>query len=649
LILGIIRGGFISLIRIERAERQKSQSKDKNSEDRKTRADKNVYPTILEADNPVIPKTEQGQTRMSAPPLEFQPVGDAISLAEAKSFVSHAKLIGALTFVSRVLGMARESVASYFFGAGAIWSAFTVAFTIPNLFRKLFGEGALSAAFIPLYAQQVKHQHPKEASQFAIASVNLLCTILIILTIVGEGTLWGMTLIWDMRPDRLLTVKLTAVMLPYVLLVCGTAFLGGILQVHRRFGATAAAPIILNLFLIIAILSAAHLWDLKTEAGQSRGVFWLSVTVLIAGVVQVLVLAPSLRAVGFRFQPVFHFWTPQVQRMLKLTIPVALGAGVLQLSVMLDKGLSLLLAQGHDSAGKPIEFFHLFGRWFRYPLAEGAAARLNWAQFMYQFPLGVFAIALATAIFPKLSSDAHELNQKEFKGILRRGLEACMFIGLPASAGLILVREPATRLLFLHGNFTTNDARLVALSTALYSSAIWAFSIQQILNRAYYALHDTITPLVLSIITLIVNLAVEIPLLWTGLAESGMAAGTAVSFAIQSVVMLHLLRRRVGLLGLTKSVKPVAKMIIATALMGIACIAIQNTPLYPRETVAHHKLTWAIQLTILMAVGGVVYLGACMAMGIAVLEHVRRKKATISSPSPAPATAAPRPRGPSPE
>jgi putative peptidoglycan lipid II flippase len=578
----------------------------------------------MEAQVPAISTDDQSRTETSAPPVRSPDVD-----REQRSFVSHAKLIGFLTLISRILGMARESVASYFFGAGAIWSAFTVAFTIPNLFRKLFGEGALSAAFIPLYAQEVKRNHPKEATQFAIASVNLLCTILIALTVVGELVLWILTLVWDMRPDRLLTVKLTAIMLPYVLLVCGTAFLGAILQVHRRFGATAAAPILLNLFLIIAIVVAAKTWDLKSDAGQTKGVLWLSVTVLIAGIVQVLVLAPSLRAVGFRFQPVFHFWTPPVQRMLKLTVPVALGAGVLQLSVMLDKGISMLLAQGPDAHGNLITHFSFLGHMIRYPMAEGAAARLNWSQFMYQFPLGVFAIALATAIFPKLSSDAHELNQSEFKGILRRGLEACLFIGLPSSVGLIVVRDPATRLLFQHGQFTPNDTRLVAMSTALYSSAIWAFSLQQILNRAYYALHDTLTPLILSIITLIVNLAVEIPLLWTPLEESGMAAGTAVSFALQSIVMLHLLRRRVGRLGLSQSVKPVGKMLIATGLMWIACAAVPHTPLFPKEPYAHQKLTWAIQLAILMTVGGVTYLAACMAMGIDVFEHVRRKKRRV--------------------
>jgi putative peptidoglycan lipid II flippase len=546
--------------------------------------------------------------------------------AHGKSFLSHAKLIGGLTLISRVLGLARESVASFFFGANAIWSAFSTAFIIPNLFRKLFGEGALSAAFIPLYAQEVKRNHPEEAARFAVASVNLLCALLIALTVIGEIILFAMSHFWDMRPDRLLAVKLTAIMLPYVLLVCGTAFLGGILQVHRRFAATAAAPIILNLFLIVATIIAARTWDLKTPEGQTRSVIWLSFTVLIAGLVQVIVLMPSLRAVGFRFQPVLHFWTPQVQRMLKLTIPVALGAGVLQLSVMLDKGISLLLASGPGKDGTLITHFHFLGHWIRYPMAEGAVARLNWAQYMYQFPLGVFAIALATAIFPKLSSDAHELDQKEFKSILRRGIEACLFIGLPASVGLIVVRNPATRLLFEHGKFTEADARLVALSTAFYSSAIWAFSIQQILNRAYYALHDTITPLVLSILTLTVNLAVELPLIWSPLGESGMAAGTAVSFTLQSVIMLHLLRRRVGLLGLSQIVKPVAKMLIATALMWLACVAVQMTSVYPKDSAAHHKLTWAIQLAILMATGGGVYLGVCQLLGIKTLQHLRRKK-----------------------
>lgn len=553
----------------------------------------------------------------------------------ARSFVGHARAIGFITFISRLLGMARETIAANYFGAGAVWSAFTVAFTIPNLFRKLFGEGALAAAFIPLYAQAVRrselplaespaHAGEQEtqapAADFAAASVNLLAAILIGLTIIGELILFGLLLL-DLRADYLLAVKLTAIMLPYVLLVCGTAFLGAILQVHHRFIATAATSIVLNLCLIVAIVAAARVFDLRTEGGQIVAARWLAVSVLVAGVVQVLILFPSLRAVGFRFRVTVRLWTPAIRKMLRMTLPVALGAGVLQISVLLDKGIAFLLAQG---AGQT--HFDLFGWSIRYPMAEGAAARLNWAQFLYQFPLGVFAIALATAIFPRLSGDAHEAGRQQFKSVLRHGIEAALFIGLPASIGMIVVRYPAVRLLFERGEFTYDDTRWVALSTAIYSAAIWAFSLQQILNRAYYALHDTFTPLVWAAINLALNLVIEIPLLWTGLGEAAMPVGTLVSFAIQAVVMLWILDRRIGGIGLGASAAPIAKMVIATGLMWAACIGVQYLPIYPtgdRDTV------FAVQLLILMSVGGLVYFGACAAMGLSTPIHslLRRRRA----------------------
>ena len=559
----------------------------------------------------------------------------------ASSFVGHAKLIGFITLISRVLGMAREAIAANYFGAGAIWSAFTVAFTIPNLFRKLFGEGALSAAFIPLYAQALRRQHAEadgpsieshdpsalistqhsalSANHFAAASVNLLVAILLGLTILGELLLVALLFV-PMRWDYLLAIQLTAIMLPYVMLICGTAFLGAILQVHHRFTAITATSIVSNLCLIIAIIIAAQFHDLGSQAGQRAGVRWLSYSVLIAGLIQVVMLLPSLRAVGFRFRAIFDFWSPAIRRMLRLTLPVALGAGVLQISVVLDKGISFLLAEapGRDS-------FSLFGYVIAYPMAEGAAARLNWAQFMYQFPLGVFAIALATAIFPRLSSDALDEGRQQFKSVLRKGVEAALFIGLPASVGMIVVRYPAVRLLFERGQFTYDDTRWVALSTAIYSSAIWAFSLQQILNRAYYALHDMTTPLIWGVANLLLNLVIELPLLWTPLREAAMPVGTLVSFAIQSIAMLWLLDRRLGGIGLRASFGPIAKMIVASGVMWIACIAVQHLPIYPH---GESKMIWGLQLLILMATGGIVYFGLCAAMGLGITAHVLPRRSS---------------------
>ena len=363
----------------------------------------------------------------------------------SKSFLKHAKLIGALTLASRVFGLAREMVAGHFLGAKMVASAFSFAFVVPNLFRKLFGEGALSAAFIPLYAQAVNHDHADRANDFAAASINLLCLILLGITIVGEiGLIAWLLIDRSMSIDSILTIKLTMIMLPYVLLICGGAFLSGILQVHKRFAAPAFAPVLLNAIHIGVVFFGAHLLHLSSHgdstepdvvAKQTTLAYWLGFFVLIAGALQVAVLLPGLKASGFRFRFVRQFWTPQVRRMLKLTVPVAIGASVLQLSVLLDKGISYVLMQKREVLGGPlIQWFHLFGHAIRYPMDEGAPVRLGYAQFLYQFPLGVFAIALATAIFPGLSANALQEDKKAFKEVMRHGIEATLWEGLPALA-----------------------------------------------------------------------------------------------------------------------------------------------------------------------------------------------------------------------
>lgn len=536
------------------------------------------------------------------------------------SFVSHARLIGALTLASRILGMARESVMATYFGAGPISSAFAVAIKVPNLFRKLLGEGALSAAFIPLYAQALKEGDGRQsaiedANHFAAASVSLLATILLALTVFGELALWACVHWVALRPENLLVVKFTAIMLPYVLLVCGTAFLGGILQVHHRFALPALAPVLLNIIHIAVIVIGARVLMLAGATGQAKIVlltrlaYWLAGFVLVAGVLQVMLLLPSLRAVGFRLRWVGHFWTARVAKMLKLSVPVALSTGILQLSVIIDTLLTVCLTR----SASPARQLHFFGRAIAYPMAAGAVARLNWAQLLYQFPLGVFAIALATAIFPALSADALDTDRRRFRAALRHGITITLLEGIAASIGLILVRYPAIRLLYQHGDFTPADTVWVARSTVFFAAAIWAFSLQQILNRAYYALHDTKTPLMMSIVTLAINTAVELPLVFTHLGESGMAAGTLASFTIQAIVMLIMLDRKVGGLGLGNIARDTTKMLAAGLLMAIACLAIQRIPGFPA---AHTSIASIEQLTILILTGGLVYSAICWTLGL---------------------------------
>src|SRR5262245_20010135 len=283
----------------------------------------------------------------------------------ARSFVFHAKLIGAITFLSRLVGLLREMIAYRYFGDTGVWAAWKVAFTVPNLFRKLLGEGALSAAFVPLYAQAVERN--ENSNDFAAASVNVLTALLVALTILGEAILIALLLFCDWSPNNLLVLRFSVVMLPYVTLVCLTAFLGGILQVHHRFAAFSFTAVVLNVCLIVIIVAVARSFDLTDRAQQITAAYWLSAGVLVAGVVQMVMLFPSLSAAGFRFRIMWRCGTPAVKQLMLLTLPLAGGAGVLQIGVMLDKGIGQFFASqtGYTT-------FDFFGHAVRLPLIEGA-------------------------------------------------------------------------------------------------------------------------------------------------------------------------------------------------------------------------------------------------------------------------------------
>lgn len=536
----------------------------------------------------------------------------------SRSFLRHARVIGAFTLLSRLLGLVREVVAGHYLGTGLVASAFTVAFTIPNLFRKLLGEGAVAQAFIPLYAQAVQRgatETGDDPRRFAAASVKLLAGLLLLITIVGECVL-GVCIAFapeDAGPDRLLMLKFAAIMLPYVMLVCGGAFLAAILQVHKRFAAPAFAPVILNLVHIVVVVLGAWFLGLRGRdemsptvlAQQTTLAYLLAFGVLVAGTLQVLVLWPALKAVGSRFSTTVRAWTPDTRKMLRLSLPVAIGAAVLQTSVLLDKAISYTLMQGGDHATGIVSHFSLFGAEYLYPMELGATRRLELAQLMYQFPLGIFAIALATAIFPSLAAGAIDGNRDQFKRITRQGVEATLWEGLPASVGLVLVAEPAVRLLFQHGQITSHDATLIAYSTKFYAAGIWSYSLLQVINRAYYALHDTRTPLYASILNILVNLAVELPLIWV-MGEAGMAVGTLVSFSIQAVVMLWMLDRRVGGIGFAPTLRVIAKLLIATTVMLGVCLAVRYSPLYPTGDT---RWVWLGQLASITLCGAGTYIG----------------------------------------
>ncbi len=442
----------------------------------------------------------------------------------AERFERHTRTFALVTALSRVTGLGRDAALSRVFGAGPLMDAFFFAFMIPNLFRRLFGEGAVAAAFLRVYAQLDKND-PANAARLATLTVGLLVAGLGAVTLAGELVLAWLPASTD---EGLLVVRLTMIMLPYMPMICLAAVLGAMLQVHGRFGPSAAVPIVLNLCLIGATAGLAHRFGADDRAEH---VTVVAGSVIVAGVVQLVWMVWALRGEG-RFRRAVSPAREPMREVLGQAGPMILGLGVLQLNVFLDG----VIASYPTIIGPTVLGVD-------YPLDEGALAAVSFAQRLYQFPLGVFGIAVATAIFPALARLADD--RQAFADILRRGLRLVLFIGLPASAGLALVGPLLVRVILEGGQFDADDAGRVAFVLYGYTAGVWAYSMIHVFTRAFYAMGDAKTPVTVAVVMVAVNLVLNCTLIWTPLREAGLAWSTAFCAAAQAVVLLVLVRRRV--------------------------------------------------------------------------------------------------------
>ncbi|MEM7229433.1 MAG: murein biosynthesis integral membrane protein MurJ [Planctomycetota bacterium] len=441
----------------------------------------------------------------------------------AERFESHARTVSLLTLVSRVTGLARDATFSRVFGAGPLMDAFFFAFMVPNLFRRLFGEGALAAAFLPAYAKLVD-ENPERARALASRTIHRLTVTLGAVVLAGELLLMMLSTLGDRPP---VAIWLMMIMLPYMPLVCLVALLGAMLQVHRRFGPTAAAPIVLNVCLITAALFGARLsvnLDIVDDERIAH-VALVALAVVIAGIIQL-----SWSMLALRRHPWWQRDTDAARDDLRSVIrqagPMILGLGVLQINTLFDGII----------ASYPTTVGPMLGS-LEYPLQEGAMAGVSFAQRLYQFPLGVFGIAIATAIFPLLARQADQ--PEDFATTVRRGLRLVVFIGLPASAGLMLVREPLVAAFLQGGEFTREDSTAVGWILLGYAPAVWAYSMNHVLTRAFYAKGDVRTPVRIAVRIVLLNLILNCALIWTPLREAGLAWSTSICATLQAIWLLR--------------------------------------------------------------------------------------------------------------
>jgi putative peptidoglycan lipid II flippase len=518
---------------------------------------------------------------------------------KALNMIKGFRQIASLTAISRVFGMIRDMAFAHFFGAGWLMTAWTMGFKIPNLARRLFGEGAASASLIPVYSQQL-HENPEQAKRLANTAVTVIFVLLAVIVLVGEVLLWSYYHFFETRTGPKIGLLLCSIMLPYMIFVCIVAILAGILNVHKHFATPAAAPIVLNIFIIGSILFTG--WVLKIKPEQQ--IFYVAVAVLLAGFVQIVIQIPSLRVKGVSIRPAWDVHSEAFKKTILMMGPMILGLTVTQINTLADDiiALSFMSEQGK-------------------PLSYSAPSYLYYAQRLYQFPLGVLGIALATAIFPVMSADAARKDFDALTKTIARGIKSAVFIAIPATVGIFLVAIPLVAVIFEHGSFKETDTPKVAWTLSFYVIGLCGYFTQQVMTRAFYSLQDSKTPAKSALYAVGVNIVLNLILIWF-LGTAGLAAATAVCSYLQVIILVMVLRKKLSLSILDGLNPTLIKTLTATAFMFLAGAAIiilmKNLP---------SGRSWDIlRIAVVVPSAAVVYLVAAKSLRIEALSLLTSKK-----------------------
>ncbi|MEX0715101.1 MAG: murein biosynthesis integral membrane protein MurJ [Planctomycetaceae bacterium] len=468
------------------------------------------------------------------------------------------RIVGSWTLASRILGLARDMAMAALFGNGAVLDAFTVAFRIPNLARRLFGEGALAAAFLPAFTRELETNGRRAAWRLGTAMLVALVWFLAAVVLVAELLLGAAWLAGGSTGESALLIGLTALLLPYLVLICASALVGSILHALGHFTWPALLPVMLN---VAWLLGLWGVWRAPlSDAGKMHVI---AVVIVLSGIVQFAAPLPALRRAGFRFDRTWRSARDQVRDVARGMFPVLLGLSITQLNTLADSLIAWGFAAPESAQAADVAVG---------PIAAGTASALYFGQRMYQFPLGIFGVALGTVMFPLLARHAGRNRFDHLREDLTLGMRLVVFVGLPASIGLMLLAEPLTSLFFERGRFGPDDVRQTSAMIAAYGAAVWAYSGLLIAQRGFYAVGDRLTPLRAGMVAVAVNLVLDFTLIWV-MGGMGLAVATSIAAAVQLALTLWLMRARIGELHWRPLRSTTLRTLLACAAMTAATLA----------------------------------------------------------------------------
>lgn len=447
-------------------------------------------------------------------------------------------VVSLLTVVSRVLGLMRDQLGAAIFGASMLNSAFLTAFRLPNLFRRLLGEGSLTAAFLPTLQEEVHGSGRPGAYALLNKVVSWLAVVTGVLVVLAmllfsqSRRLTGQDYKWYLVAD------LTVILFPYLVFVCIAAALNATLNVFQRFTEPALSPIWLNLSMILT-LGGAGLHFASTPMGE---MYWLCAGVLLGGFLQMMVPAAVLMRDGWR--PRFDLvLSPRVREIAGLMTPGFFGTAIYQVNIY----VAGLLA---------------------YAISDSAGTLLFYANRLMELPIGVFAIAVSTVVYPLIARHAVERKFTAMAEDYRKGLRLILLINVPAAAGLALLSEPIIRVLFQRGQFTAADTHAMAPLLALFAIGMPFFSMVNLTVRAFYAVKDTSTPVKVAVVDFVVNLGLSLALM-RSMGAAGLVLASTTAIIVQTVLLKRALTRKLPEMQFAPLWPSVGKILVATLIMGI--------------------------------------------------------------------------------
>ncbi len=451
-----------------------------------------------------------------------------------------ATRVSTLTMISRVFGYLRDAVIASFFGAGFYADSFFVAFRVSNLLRRLVGEGALTSSFIPIFKEELRIRTKEEARILASKVFTLFFIILFILTVVG--ILMSEPLIRLMAPGFTedsekfaLTVNLTRFMFPYMIFIGMMAIAMGVLNSLKHFTGPAISPIFLNISISLAtVFISPYL---------AEPVYALAMGVLVGGFLQFAIQLPYLRRFDMTPGVVFDFRDTAIRKIFLLMGPAALGVGVYQLNIFITL-------------------------WFASTLADGSISYLYYASRLVELPLGIFGVALATAILPNLSEYASKKDYESFLSSLSYAIRMILLVVMPAAFGLLVLGYPIIDILFLRGEFGREAAQGTVIALYFYAIGVVPIATSRVLLSVYYSTKDTLTPALIALFSLVVNVILCV-LLIGPLKHGGLALATSLSEITSFTLLMLILRRRYGAIGVRPILVTAGKALMASIVMTI--------------------------------------------------------------------------------